>query len=65
MTAFALHCWAANTPARCFYETLGGRVIREREVDEYGEMVPEVMYSWPDSRPLLGTDRSEPNAEPR
>lgn len=53
MTALVLHCWAANAPARCFYEALGGRVIWEREVDEFGVMVPEVMYGWPDTRPLL------------
>jgi RimJ/RimL family protein N-acetyltransferase len=65
MSALVLHCWAANTPARRFYEALGGRVIREREVDEYGAMVPEVLYSWPDTQPLLGTSRSEPEAGPR
>jgi GNAT superfamily N-acetyltransferase len=65
MTALVLHCWAANTSACRFYEALGGRVIREREVDEFGVMVPEVMYSWPDTWPLLGTSRSRTEATPR
>ena len=60
MTALVLHCWAANASARRFYEAMGGCVIREREVDEYGAMVPEVIYGWPDTRPLLNTARSEP-----
>lgn len=65
MTVLVLHCWAANAPARCFYEALGGRVVRVREVDEFGVMVPEVMYAWPDTRPLLGAGCSQPEAAPR
>lgn len=65
MTALVLHCWAANAPARRFYEALGGRVVREREVDESGVMVPEVMYGWPDTRPLLSASCSEPEVGPR
>jgi len=36
----------ANTPARRFYESLGGRVIGEREFDEEGFLLPEVVYGW-------------------
>jgi GNAT superfamily N-acetyltransferase len=65
VTALVVHCWAANVPARRFYEALGGRVVREREVDEFGVMVPEVMYGWADIRTLLSTVCSNPGAEPR
>lgn len=37
---------AANTQARAFYETMGGRLIAEREFDEEGTMLPEVVYGW-------------------
>jgi GNAT superfamily N-acetyltransferase len=65
MTALVVHCWAANGPARQFYEALGGIVVREREVDEFGVMVPEVMYSWEDIRTMLSAVCAKSDAEPR
>jgi RimJ/RimL family protein N-acetyltransferase len=41
-------CLAANAPARRFYEALGGRLVGERDFDEGGVMLPEVVYGWPD-----------------
>ncbi|HLK60062.1 MAG TPA: GNAT family N-acetyltransferase [Chthonomonadaceae bacterium] len=38
----------ANTPARRFYEALGGQVIGECEVEEEGILLPEVVYGWSD-----------------
>ena len=37
---------AANLPARRFYEAMGGQFGEEREFDEDGEMLPEVVYVW-------------------
>jgi len=54
MTALRIGCLAANAPARRFYEALGGVVVGEREVDEEGFMLPEVVYGWPDIRALRG-----------
>ena len=39
-------CLAANAPARRFYEALGGRVVAEREFDQDGVLLPEVVYGW-------------------
>ena len=39
---------AANLPARGFYEATGGTRIGEREFDEEGESLLEVVYGWPD-----------------
>jgi GNAT superfamily N-acetyltransferase len=44
---------AANAPARRFYEALGGRVVREAEFEDYGYLLPEVVYRWADTQALL------------
>src|SRR5207244_2320557 len=46
MSALLIGCLAANTPARRFYEALGGRVVGTREFDQEGVMLPEVVYGW-------------------
>jgi ribosomal protein S18 acetylase RimI-like enzyme len=46
MTALQLGCLAANTPARGFYEAIGGRLVGERLFDEDGVLLPEVVYEW-------------------
>ena len=43
---------AANAPARCFYEALGGVLVGQRSIEEYGEMLPGVVYGWSDIRAL-------------
>ena len=48
MTALQIGCLAANTPARGFYEAIGGRLVSERLFDEDGVMLPEVVYEWAD-----------------
>jgi GNAT superfamily N-acetyltransferase len=53
MTALHIGCLAANTPGRRFYESLGGRVVDERLVDEEGFMLPEVVYGWADTSALV------------
>ena len=44
---------AANEPARRFYEAIGGTVVGEREFDEEGFLLPEVVYGWPDIEVFL------------
>lgn len=53
MTTLEIGCLAVNTPARSFYERLGGRVIRESEFDQDGIMLPTVIYGWVDIEMLL------------
>ncbi len=43
-TALEIGCLAANAPARRFYESIGGHVVRERLFDQDGVMLPEVVY---------------------
>lgn len=37
-----------NTPARRFYEALGGHVIGTHETEDYGFKEPQVVYGWED-----------------
>lgn len=37
-----------NAPARRFYEALGGRVVGERDIEEAGFQLREVIYGWSD-----------------
>lgn len=52
LSGLMIGCLASNTPARRFYEALGGRVVAEREFDHDGVLLPEVVYGWEDL-PLL------------
>jgi ribosomal protein S18 acetylase RimI-like enzyme len=58
--ALVIGCLTANAPARRFYEALGGRLIGEREYNEEGIMLPEVVYGWADIRALIAADSTEP-----
>ncbi len=49
--SMALWMLATNTPARGFYERLGGVVVMERVEDG----VPEVAYGWRDVASLIGS----------
>ena len=42
-----------NTPARRFYEALGGRAIGTNETEDYGFVEPQVVYGWKDIKLLL------------
>jgi predicted ester cyclase/ribosomal protein S18 acetylase RimI-like enzyme len=46
LSALVIGCLATNAPARRFYERLGGRVIAEREIDQDGALLREVVYGW-------------------
>lgn len=43
----------ANAPARRFYEAIGGQLIDEREFDEEGFLLSEVVYGWSDITVLI------------
>jgi ribosomal protein S18 acetylase RimI-like enzyme len=49
----------ANAPARRFYEALGGQLAREIEFEDFGYLLPEVVYRWNDTQALL-TSAAEP-----
>jgi ribosomal protein S18 acetylase RimI-like enzyme len=51
-TSLLLWVLKAN-PARHFYEALGGKVLREREVQIGNERLFEVAYGWTDTRTSL------------
>ncbi len=52
-TSLQIGCLKANAPARQFYEALGGQIVAEREVEDAGFRLPEVVYGWPDIKTLL------------
>jgi ribosomal protein S18 acetylase RimI-like enzyme len=45
-----------DNPARHFYEALGGRYLREREIDIHGQNLMEVAYGWNDLQALIKKD---------
>lgn len=47
-SALLISCLATNTPARRFYEALGGQLIGTRQTEDYGFPEPQVVYGWPD-----------------
>lgn len=55
ITTLHIAVLAVNMPARRFYEAIGGRVVGEREFDEEGFLLPEVVYGWPDITIFLDT----------
>jgi ribosomal protein S18 acetylase RimI-like enzyme len=63
MTALQIGCLAANTPARGFYEAIGGHLVSKRLFDEEGVMLPEVVYEWADIQAL--TAKAKPASEER
>lgn len=53
MSALLIGCLATNTPARHFYEHLGGHIVAEYEHDEDGALLPKVVYGWSDIQLLV------------
>lgn len=47
-TALQVGVLTKNAPARHFYAALGGAPIGERQFDEEGFLLPEIVYGWPD-----------------
>ena len=50
--ALTISVLETNTPARRFYESLGGVVIGTLETEDFGYREPQVIYGWPDIRVL-------------
>lgn len=63
MTTLQIGCLVANTPARGFYEAIGGHLVEERLFDEDGVLLPEVVYAWADIQTLAA--KAEPKSEER
>jgi ribosomal protein S18 acetylase RimI-like enzyme len=51
--AVLLWVLADNPPARRFYESLGGRVVKERPIEIGGSTLREVAYAWDDAARLI------------
>jgi ribosomal protein S18 acetylase RimI-like enzyme len=45
----------ANTPARRFYEALGGQFVLEKQIEDRGAVLDEVAYGWRDVSVLLNS----------
>jgi GNAT superfamily N-acetyltransferase len=51
----AMLVWVLReNPWHRFYEALGGRLLREREIEISGTRYPERAYGWPDVAALIG-----------
>ena len=48
VTVLHIAVLAVNTSARRFYEAIGGQIVGERDFDEEGVLLPEVLYGWPE-----------------
>ena len=61
LAAAGLHAmlvWVlADNPMRRFYEALGGRLLREKQVEIGGVALDEIAYGWPDTAALRGVER--------
>jgi ribosomal protein S18 acetylase RimI-like enzyme len=56
---------SANTPARTFYEAMGGREIGQGTDDEEGYLLPLTIYGWAEITALDSDEtRPSPTAEP-
>ena len=42
----------AENPSRCFYESLGGTLLRSSQIRIGGTPLEEIAYGWPDIRTL-------------
>ncbi len=46
VTALRIGALETNTPARRFYEAMGGEVVLERDIEDAGHTLREVVYGW-------------------
>jgi ribosomal protein S18 acetylase RimI-like enzyme len=54
----------SNALARKFYEKLGGQVVEEREVEDAGFRLREVVYCWPDIGALTSPELPPTGPDP-
>jgi ribosomal protein S18 acetylase RimI-like enzyme len=55
MDSLLIRVLKANTPARRFYEALGGQLVLEEQVEDRGAVLDQVAYGWRDVRVLLNS----------
>ncbi len=60
MTTLHIGVLKSNGAARAFYEALGGQVVIEREIEDAGHLLPEVVYGWLDLTQLTGAKHIDP-----
>ena len=53
MDSLLIRVLKANTPARRFYEALGGQLVLEEPIEDRGVVLDEVAYGWRDVSVLL------------
>jgi ribosomal protein S18 acetylase RimI-like enzyme len=63
ITALHIGTLKTNAPARCFYEALGGQLVEERDIEDGGYILREVVYHWPDLGQLVLRARSGRNTD--
>jgi ribosomal protein S18 acetylase RimI-like enzyme len=55
MDSLLIRVLKANTPARRFYEALGGQLVQEEQIEDRGAVLDEVAYGWRDVSVLLNS----------
>ncbi len=53
MDRLVIRSLVANDPANRFYESLGGKIVGQRQSEEYGFQILEQIFGWEDSSPIL------------
>jgi ribosomal protein S18 acetylase RimI-like enzyme len=53
MDSLLIRVLKANTPARRFYEALGGQLVLEEQIEDRGALLDQVAYGWRDVSVLL------------
>jgi GNAT superfamily N-acetyltransferase len=48
MSALVIRCLQANAAGNRFYTAIGGQVVGEYQEDEYGYLLPGLIYGWSD-----------------
>jgi ribosomal protein S18 acetylase RimI-like enzyme len=59
-SALHIDVLAANSPARAFYEAMGGHATGQRMFDEEGHLLPLRIYEWPDINVLTHISSEAP-----
>lgn len=59
MTILHIATLETSPAARHFYESIGGQMVGTRQHDEYGVLLPLVVYGWPDIQTLIDDARRE------
>ncbi len=55
MNSLLIRVLKANTPARRFYEALGGQLVLEEQIEDLDAVLEQVAYGWRDVSVLLNS----------